>query len=230
MSPLTLNPEPISSPQPQPRSDPETPTPFHQQMAAACPAPRVIPGWEIPWIRHHSLDLLTDGILVLLGKQDTDTHYANSQPAWPPEHSWDCLNKVLFQPRAGARLLGAFQLEVGFYFFPSCSAQPESFGPPQLPRCAGKRENWADKNLPGCCCCRCCSWVPLCLFFIHILVALHRICAVFLLSELQKKSHFSGERKAGRVQPPSPARRCCPAQSLPDSFPRLEEVGMDHHR
>lgn len=229
MFPLTLNPKPSSSPQPQPqpRSDPETPTPFHQQMAAACPAPRVIPGWEIPWIRHHSLDLLTDGILVLLGKQDTDTHYANSQPAWPPEHSWDCLNKVLFQPRAGARLLGAFQLEVGFYFFPSCSAQPESFGPP---RCAGKRENRADKNLPGCCCCRCCSWVPLCLFFIRILVALHRICAVFLLSEQQKKSHFSGERKARRVQPPSPARRCCPAQSLPDSFPRLEEVRMDHHR
>lgn len=34
----------------------------------------------VPWIQHHSLDLLTDRILLLLGKQDVDAHYANSQP------------------------------------------------------------------------------------------------------------------------------------------------------
>lgn len=34
----------------------------------------------VSWIQHHSLDLLTDRILLLLGKQDVDAHYANSQP------------------------------------------------------------------------------------------------------------------------------------------------------
>lgn len=95
---FTLRPQPSPTKQPPPGGAPEKGD-FRRGGVGRWqrPAPRPVlflAGRFLgpSWIQHRSLDSLTDGILLSLGKPDVDAHYANSQP-WCPSATFFKLSK-----------------------------------------------------------------------------------------------------------------------------------------